>query len=187
MLTWNRKELCHDSSSRPYCAQISDGGCPCSNNEEVKCGGNEYYSGYCAVACCDWTVEEACFDDNNKLIGCVRFDEGGCTNPRQRKIGRWTDPAPFGMHPSPSLGMYPGPSTSNSFREKHPSPQPIASESNTSRGKHPSPSLAMRPRPSKSNTYRGKHPSPSLVMAPSLSSSTDSSLPLLYGVSFEES
>lgn len=116
--------MCHDNFSRPYCAKITEGGCPCSNSDEVKCGANQYYSGYCAIACCDWTVEQACFDENNKLIGCARLDGGGC-DPKQRKIGRWPAIAPTGMHPSPSITIYdantPGP-TKKVYGKMRPSP-----------------------------------------------------------------
>lgn len=106
------EEVCHDSSAMPYCAKISEGGCPCPNNNEVKCGASQYSSGYCARACCDWTVEEACFDENNKLLSCARFDEGGCQNARQRSVARWPNTAlegdkeGKGAHPSPSLVVF---------------------------------------------------------------------------------
>lgn len=120
---------------------ISDGGCPCANNDEMKCGASEYYSGYCSRACCDWTVEEACFDDNNKLLGCARYDQGGCRNEKQRKIARWPEPAPRetnGMHPSPSL-------TSTSQIISAPAPQPSQRAG----------TMGMRPRPSLTSLSSG--------------------------------
>jgi hypothetical protein len=106
------EEMCHDSFARPYCAKISEGGCPCPNNDEIKCDASQYSSGYCARACCDWTVEEACFDENNRQLGCARFDEGGCENENQRKAARFPNTAPEGdkqgkgAHPSPSLVVF---------------------------------------------------------------------------------
>lgn len=137
-------EVCHDGSSEPYCAMISDGGCPCANSDEIKCGASKYSSGYCSRACCDWTVEEACFDDNNELLGCARLDQGGCRNDRQRKIASWPEPAP-----QQTSGMRPSPSLTSPDRAMRPSPSPSSSapQENQKTGMRPRP-MGMRPRPS---------------------------------------
>lgn len=102
------KETCYnstsiDDSSSSYCAKISEGGCPCRNSDEVKCGASEYYAGYCTRICCDWRVKQACFDVNNEVASCARYDEGGCPKNDKNKIATSPNSSPRdqAMHPSP--------------------------------------------------------------------------------------
>lgn len=175
--------MCHDSFARPYCAKISEGGCPCPNNDEVKCGASQYSSGYCARACCDWAVEEACFDENNRQLGCARFDEGGCENENQRKAARFPNTAPEGdkqgkgAHPSPSATadvrtghmvvfekrMTTAPAVNNVVHGRHPTPSVTAdvSSSKKRQGRHPTPSTITDV--SSSKKRQGRHPTPSVI------------------------
>jgi hypothetical protein len=135
-------ELCHDGdfndeTSTSYCAKISEGGCPCPNSDEVKCGANEYYSGYCARACCDWTVEEACFDSNNQLLGCARFDEGRCNNSNEKRVAR----GGFRSSGTSAQGMKPKPNSLVS-EVKQPSPR-FTSFNHAPAAEHPTPSLTL--------------------------------------------
>lgn len=92
------EEACYEStamdqSTPSYCAKISDGGCPCPNSNEVKCGASEYYAGYCTRVCCDWRYEQPCYDDNKVLVGCA-FAGGQCPNYDVSESSGLPSPAP---------------------------------------------------------------------------------------------
>jgi len=64
-------------SSHSYHTRYDEGGCPCPSGE-VKCGVSEYSSGYCTTLCCDWTIEQTCYDSNREPISCRRYEDGPC-------------------------------------------------------------------------------------------------------------
>ena len=57
--------------------RYDEGGCPCPSGE-TKCGVSEYSSGYCTTLCCDWTIEQTCYDSNREPISCRRYEDGPC-------------------------------------------------------------------------------------------------------------
>lgn len=59
------------------CARYDRGGCPCPEGE-VKCGANEFSSGYCTKLCCDWSTEQTCYDENWEPAYCKKYDDGPC-------------------------------------------------------------------------------------------------------------
>ena len=59
------------------CARFDEGGCPCPDGE-VKCGANEFSSGYCTTVCCDWTIEQTCYDGNGEPLYCKKYEDGAC-------------------------------------------------------------------------------------------------------------
>lgn len=91
-----------DASFEPYCALISDGGCPCKLDEvrcevsqysigycadvcpcpdgEVRCGAFEGFEGICTTICCAES-EETCYDENWEPLYCKAKSEGGCPCP----------------------------------------------------------------------------------------------------------
>eukprot|EP01082_Thalassiosira_pseudonana_P006863 g14965.t1 g14965 contig21:262136-264265(+) len=78
---WGTEETCYDNDFNPSsCSLISEGGCPCSEGE-IKCGGSEFWSGYCVKAemCCDDNSEEMCFNEDG-TTSCAEFSYqgGGC-------------------------------------------------------------------------------------------------------------
>jgi hypothetical protein len=60
-----------------YCAKISEGGCPCQSGQ-VRCEVSQYSIGYCTDVCCDWEVEETCYNPRTRRTKCARINEGGC-------------------------------------------------------------------------------------------------------------
>jgi len=60
--------------------RYDEGGCPCPK-EQVKCGVSQFSSGYCTTLCCDWTIEETCYDGNMEPAYCKKYDDGICPNP----------------------------------------------------------------------------------------------------------
>ncbi|KAL7549811.1 hypothetical protein ACHAWF_013065 [Thalassiosira exigua] len=54
------------------CARLDEGGCPCPEGE-VKCGFNDFSSGYCTSLCCNFTVEETCYNATGHPVGCIEI------------------------------------------------------------------------------------------------------------------
>eukprot|EP01083_Nonionella_stella_P095428 267916_1 len=69
------EETCYDDMTNEAitCARYDEGGCPCPDGQ-VKCGANEFSSGYCTSLCCDWMVEETCYDENGEPAYCKSYD-----------------------------------------------------------------------------------------------------------------
>jgi len=40
----------------------------------VKCGVSQYLSRYCTTMCCDWKVDETCYNDIWEPVSCQRYD-----------------------------------------------------------------------------------------------------------------
>lgn len=77
------EELCYDADYNPTgCKAIADGGCPCPDADQVKCGGIPEWNipGYCTKFCCE-DDEETCYDENWDETGCAAISEGGCDCP----------------------------------------------------------------------------------------------------------
>ena len=69
------QECFDDITGEPTsCMRYDEGGCPCPDGE-VKCGVNEYSSGYCTSLCCDWTTEQTCYDSYGEPASCKSYDE----------------------------------------------------------------------------------------------------------------
>jgi len=83
------EETCYDDSGvASSCAPISEG-CPCPEGQE-KCGGDEYYAGYCTTLCCNKN-EETCYGEDGNAESCVAIADGGCPCPEgQVKCGAST-------------------------------------------------------------------------------------------------
>eukprot|EP00569_Conticribra_weissflogii_P006955 CAMPEP_0171333602 /NCGR_PEP_ID=MMETSP0878-20121228/4101_1 /TAXON_ID=67004 /ORGANISM="Thalassiosira weissflogii, Strain CCMP1336" /LENGTH=327 /DNA_ID=CAMNT_0011834549 /DNA_START=81 /DNA_END=1064 /DNA_ORIENTATION=+ len=64
-----------------YCAKYSEGGCPCEDDDDVKCGYSEYFPGYCTKVCCDPETEQTCYDSNWNPLWCAKIAWGGCPCP----------------------------------------------------------------------------------------------------------
>lgn len=76
------EETCYDETTEvaTSCARYDEGGCPCPEGQ-VRCGVSQFSSGYCTSLCCDWTIEETCYDGNMEPAYCKRYDDGTCPNP----------------------------------------------------------------------------------------------------------
>mmetsp|Transcript_16006 Transcript_16006/g.38454 ORF Transcript_16006/g.38454 Transcript_16006/m.38454 type:complete len:172 (+) Transcript_16006:100-615(+) len=77
------EETCYnETTGDPYsCVRYDEGGCPCSGENQTKCGVSQFSNGYCTTQClvhCDWTVEETCYDDNWEPASCKKYEDGPC-------------------------------------------------------------------------------------------------------------
>ena len=72
--------------------RYDQGGCPCPSGE-VKCGVSEYSSGYCTTLCCDWTIEQTCYDSNREPISCRRYEDGPCPTSETSIVESSTNPS----------------------------------------------------------------------------------------------
>jgi len=95
---WETEDTCFDDNwTATSCEPISTGGCPCKEGEQ-KCGGTDYYAGWCqADECpltCDWMIEETCFDDDWVAISCAPTSTGGCPCKEGEKKCGATDTYP---------------------------------------------------------------------------------------------
>lgn len=89
---WSTEETCYDSEwNFSGCVPYSDGGCPCTEPGEEKCGFDASigYTGYCTQPefCCEQS-EELCYDAEYNPTGCVAIADGGCACPEgEEKCG----------------------------------------------------------------------------------------------------
>jgi len=85
------EETCYnDDRDAESCAAIAEGGCPCPEEGEVKCGADEMYGypGYCSAVCCDDATEETCYDDDWNPESCAPIGEGcPCAGKGEERCG----------------------------------------------------------------------------------------------------
>jgi len=81
------EEICLDGEGViESCAAFSEGGCPCPEGQQ-KCdwpgalANITNHPGYCANACCDFSTEQACHDEDWNLESCAAYEDGGCPCP----------------------------------------------------------------------------------------------------------
>jgi len=98
---WETEYTCYDENwAAVSCAhKETSGGCPCPS-EQVRCGSDEHYEGWCQDApcpvTCNWQREETCYDDNWNAVSCSLISEGGCPcKEGQSKCGAMEDPEPY--------------------------------------------------------------------------------------------
>merc|ERR1719401_194559 len=72
----NTQETCFDQDGMPESCAAWEVGCPCPTGEE-RCGGSEYWPGYCTSVCCDDETQETCFDEDWNVT-CEDLANGGC-------------------------------------------------------------------------------------------------------------
>jgi hypothetical protein len=83
----DEQEACYDyeDGGKQTCADIASGGCPCTEEGEIKCGASDTYAGYCTQPeyCCA-EDEELCYTTDDWYAQpdyCAPVASGGCPCP----------------------------------------------------------------------------------------------------------